>query len=1216
MFVMQKPSSDLLQSLESKLKSANIRSPYLRATIGRSRNRVDFESLNLLADPDESFVTTFLGQLMNAEKGGEIELTLQVRSKNAAQKTEEQRFQMDVLMKRLQSIHFDQEEDFVEHGTRSFGFGYPLIALRSKQDRNRVLLAPLIIWSMDIAPLPNNHHAYTIRRGPDHPISINPQLSAFLSNDYGLNLEKIPDEMLENDCLTRGELAELVRDYSNLLNATHVQPEEGIVSIRDLDYYTRMMDDQPMIYESGILTLFKSNKESIAEDYTKMIQGLDDMMFDNPDLYQPYQKDYFSAVPLDPSQESILRNIAEHKQVIIQGPPGTGKSNSLTGIIINALENSSTVLVVCEKKTALDVIFENLKEKGLDDLCAVLDNVTSDRQKMVRAMRDRFDERKYEKGGTESFVEYNNSKTQFEEFYQRIQLKYGNILTKVMGDLSWKDCIANFLSAQRNATSEKELIWTNELPDLSVDTFFKGLNSIKEAVRLYPENKEAITLFDDFSDHLFVRPLSTSGIRDLQGELTEMKDRIHKIAKGWKGFLSPTNITSLHELQHPGFFLKLKLIFNASLKSQQVQLLHFMSDAQEIAGAVERLSQKHGTVSILSPQELNDWLLNVQQWIDAVVEEMGALSNYYVWRHFFVNRESDVERWVLKGLAHIDANLWESNYRKWFFNELLMSKELDLIDFPVDEHDLNNIALLDGKIDRQQCGAIREIWYHHQRNSMNNRTLQSVRMVFNLRANKRFGKRTSLRHLMHDELDLITSFFPVILVNPSVCSSIFPLKPGLFDVVIFDEASQLRLEDTFPALLRGRFQIVSGDIHQMPPSTHFSGAAPTNSDALEDLEDDVVYAEEESLLTYAQNSNFEFNYLDFHYRSQHPHLIDFSNAAFYNQRLVPMPPTYHDRPIEMREVGGVYADNSNEHEANEIMKYLFEELQPDEAGNYPSVGVATFNMTQQRFLWEKIWKLADADEDIRQKLAALESAGFFIKNLENIQGDQRDIIIISTTFGVRPDGRFIQNFGPINQEKGYKLLNVIVTRAKQKIILVTSIPSEVYSNFRSDIMTRGNTGKGIFYAYLNYARFCSEGNETARTELLEFLLQDKLEDNVTVRKDPANFLTESPFEEEVLNELLQFLPEEQIVTQFQLGGFRLDFAIKNRNLEPEIIIECDGKTYHSSKVAYRYDLHRQRIIERHGLKVYRIWSTNWWRNKDAEVAKLKRYLEIEMSNNG
>lgn len=1199
-------SIDLLKSLENKLKSANIRSPYLRSTVGRSRNRLDINDFNIFSDENDenNLSKQLLFDLQNESTGGKVNITIKVDAKNISNKDESERLKMDTVLTRLKNIHFDQQEDFIEHGTRSFGFGYPLLAFKSSKDKNRTLLSPLFIWSMDINPLPNNHNAFKITREPDAPIMLNPQLLVYLQMDQGIILESIDESYFDNACLTRTEIDELLKGVSKILNAKIMDLDSPIEKINDLDYYAKLVHEQKVIFNSGIFTLFKSNKESIVNDYEKMIAGYDDLMFDDPDIYLPYQKDYFAAVQLDPSQEGIIRNLSEHKRVIIQGPPGTGKSNSLTGIILNALENNAKILVVCEKKTALEVILENLTEKNMDNFSMVLDNVSSDRQKMVRDLRDKFDNRAYETNIESNSNNYDNSKNQFERFYKLIQERYDNLLSKVMGDLTWKECIGNYLKAKRessNAATLKPKIQTSFSFDEA--TFFNTLNKIKDHTFLYENTAEHLKTFEFIKEQMFQEQLSTERIRRVQEDFEAEINSLTALNEKWEKIYLQESETSFQKLLEPSIFIKIGAIFN---KTKKEKISFIKNLTQESEKLIISLKSKYSINDPKNKYEIGEQIKEFLSKLNNANEEINQLRVYYEYKNHYFTKLNEDEREIVDKLKKYKTSKWEALFRQWFFNQILLQKEKSLGEFPTDARALNEIIKLDQDIDNQQSSSISQIWYENQRNAMKNRTLKDVRMTFNLRKNSRFSRRNSLRSLMHEEFDLITSFYPVLLMNPSVCSSILPFKQGLFDLVIFDEASQLRLEDTFPALLRGRFQVISGDIHQMPPSTHFGSKNDNGISEIEDLEDDVVYSEEESLLTYAQNSDYEFNYLDFHYRSQHPHLIDFSNAAFYGKRLVPMPPTFTGKPIIFRQVNGVYTDNKNNGEADEILRIIFDEIHADENGNYPSIGIATLNTTQQRFIWEKIWELADKSDEHRTKLAKLEEAGLFVKNLENIQGDQRDIIIISTTFGIREDGRFIQNYGPLNQDKGYKLLNVIVTRAKQQLYLLTSIPQEYYSNYRNDIVTKGNTGKGIFYAYINYAKICAEGNEESRIELLNFLQEQQGETNKNT--SPQQFLTESVFEEEVLQELLKFVPSSAIETQFKLGGFRLDIVIKNKAGAPNIVIECDGKTYHSSKVAYRYDMHRQKILERHGLKVYRIWSTNWWRDKNREVKKIKRYI--------
>src|SRR5690606_16331060 len=193
-------------------------------------------------------------------------------------------------------------------------------------------------------------------------------------------------------------------------------------------------------------------------------------------------------------------------------------------------------------------------------------------------------------------------------------------------------------------------------------------------------------------------------------------------------------------------------------------------------------------------------------------------------------------------------------------------------------------------------------------------------------------------------------------------------------------------------------------------------------------------------------------------------------------------------------VNGVFQDYTNEEEANAVIEIL-EKIEPKTDGRYPSVGIATFNITQRNFIKRKIIQKQNEteNEEFREKITALESSGLFIKNLENIQGDERDIIIISTTYGRKKDGKFIQSFGPINHTKGYKLLNVIITRAKEKIYICNSIPEEFYLNYSDELkQEKSNNRKAALYAYLAYCKAVSDGNEQKRLEILKELTSSNL----------------------------------------------------------------------------------------------------------------------------
>ena len=283
----------------------------------------------------------------------------------------------------------------------------------------------------------------------------------------------------------------------------------------------------------------------------------------------------------------------------------------------------------------------------------------------------------------------------------------------------------------------------------------------------------------------------------------------------------------------------------------------------------------------------------------------------------------------------------------------------------------------------------------------------NIRKLYNKRGSKG-SRRNSLRKIAKRSLKSLTSYFPVMMVSPSVCASIFELKPNLFDYVIFDEASQLKTEETISTLIRGKRKIVSGDDKQMPPSYLFTKVNTEEFD-VEDEEDFDPYqsfneelesaegahdlANSESLLHFAELCDFKSYHLDFHYRSHHPLLIEFSNAAFYKSRLNPLPEKINQSPIQFIPVNGTYHDRQNKDEANSAVEIL-KNINRNKDGELPTVGIATFNKRQKNLIWDVLKRETQIDDGFNQRFREFEEKGLFVKNLENIQGDERDIIIL------------------------------------------------------------------------------------------------------------------------------------------------------------------------------------------------------------------------------
>ena len=604
--------------------------------------------------------------------------------------------------------------------------------------------------------------------------------------------------------------------------------------------------------------------------------------------------------------------------------------------------------------------------------------------------------------------------------------------------------------------------------------------------------------------------------------------------------------------------------------------------------------------------------------LKTVSSNLNTFREYYDWRRFYIQLPS-LHKSIINSLIDLNIPEWESIFESWYYYWLLALNEKE--ELPKNDYKILELYESKSQLKNNQIESIINNWSKRQLNSIKqaqNKGLNAI-SLFNKRG-AAGQRRNSLRKIVNTDFDLFTDFYPVVMISPSVCSSILPLIEGLFDVVIFDEASQLRIEDTYPALIRGKIKIVSGDSQQMPPTNFFQGGnallSPTDGDGDEDgngiqnsiqkANDSIELADSESLLVYAENNNYKQSYLKIHYRSQHPSLIDFSNHAFYGKRLIPMPAKVDYKPIQYIEVNGIYEDSVNRDEAKQVINILLNHIKPNKEGKYPSVGIATFNLYQRNLILEEISKVRQLKPEYDKKIADLGS-DLFVKNLENIQGDERDIIIISTTFGKRADGSFRQLFGPILQKNGFKLLNVIITRAKFKVYLCTSIPQEHINQYSSLLQESKNNGRAIFYSYLAYARAISENN----TEIKESILKQLYENCETKSFDiEYNVLgSESPFEDEVYYRLANRIGQDRIQQQYKIGGFRIDLVVKSKLTgKPIIAVECDGAKYHSSNEAYAWDMFRQSRLELQGFKFHRIWSTNWFNYTEKEINKLVDFI--------
>ena len=457
--------------------------------------------------------------------------------------------------------------------------------------------------------------------------------------------------------------------------------------------------------------------------------------------------------------------------------------------------------------------------------------------------------------------------------------------------------------------------------------------------------------------------------------------------------------------------------------------------------------------------------------------------------------------------------------------------------------------------------------------------------------------------------DPLFDLCPVWMASPATVALIFPREP-IFDVIIFDEASQCRLEEAVPVLTRGKRIVIAGDPKQLPPTRFFESAvAETEISEVENDQDlfEQQQSDVEDLLAGALNLQVGQSYLDVHYRSHHESLIGFSNEHFYRSRLQPIPAHPSTRTvkpaIELHRVDGVYRKRGNPDEAHRVVEIVRELLAQRKA---PSIGIACFNLVQRDLILDRLEDAADEDKQFGERYEAARNRqgegsfeGIFVKNLENVQGDERDHMIISTTFGPDPAGRFRRNFGPVGRQGGGRRLNVLVTRARQKIHLLTSIPRTEYRVLPELEDKQSPSGRWLLYAYLNYA------------EQLAALREAELHQEAAEQGTPDGAVHEAGTDRP--SALSRWVADELAARDRQSSdvhwgndGFCVDVALHHpqRSDQRSIGVLCDLHRFSDAPDLVDWELFRTSLLEAKGWQFHRMFSPGLFRDWEKHHGEL------------
>lgn len=442
-------------------------------------------------------------------------------------------------------------------------------------------------------------------------------------------------------------------------------------------------------------------------------------------------------------------------------------------------------------------------------------------------------------------------------------------------------------------------------------------------------------------------------------------------------------------------------------------------------------------------------------------------------------------------------------------------------------------------------------------------------------------KHRPIRRLILDAGQAIQTIKPVFMMSPLSVAAYIPPESVRFDVVVFDEASQVRPVDAFGAILRGEQTVVVGDSKQLPPTSFFD---KVGTDEEEEEQLDTVPSDLESILDLFSAKGAPKKMLHWHYRSRHESLIEVSNSEFYDNKLVVFPGpdgTRQDVGLVFRHLpDAAYEPGKavNRKETTVVAQAVMEHAlaRPD-----LTLGVASFSLSQMEAIQDELELLRRQDSSCESFFAAHQEEPFFVKNLENVQGDERDVILISVGYGRTAGGSISMNFGPLNQAGGERRLNVLITRARRRCV--------VFSNLRSDDIDMNKTKALGVVALKTFLKYAETG----------FLDEPK----------PPNGEPDSPFEVAVG----RALSERGFAVRYQVGsaGFRIDLAVVDQERPGRYLlgIECDGATYHRARWARDRDRLRQDVLESLGWRIHRIWSTDWFRDPEDQLKRVAESVD-------
>ncbi|WAE41813.1 DUF4011 domain-containing protein [Staphylococcus pasteuri] len=837
-----------------------------------------------------------------------------------------------------------------------------------------------------------------------------------------------------------------------------------------------------------------------------------------------------------------------------------------------------------------------------DNFEYVINDFLESSDRIVDQLSELFNESNLNKVNIETLLSYKKVMDMVEKYNGSMLINQkivepSSIPLKTAFDFAF-NVLTNYILLKEKITSK----YTDEILNVKVNDLLIDYREIKDSKSLF-KNKKIKNLIEILNSELLQNRIleEEEFVKDLKEiqEYQKLRETLQKrnenfletFGEAWKGrvtdlenlenlidFIEEYNIKEFEkdEQMKLNEILKLKITHHNYYKDLKENFDLFKKNLDSL---IDDYNIDKSYLLTLSKEKLNNAASHWKKGIDDL-KTWSVLNENFIKlekilqtdiKDNFINVRSEfsIEQQLMKTLVEqFISYYFSSNETLDSFNGFDLKEKIKLLKEKVEE--FNNLSIIDTK--NQMSLNLKK----KKSNEIYEEDFLSLQKAIRSK-----GRGQSIRTIFNQTSNIIQDVFPIMLMSPlSTAQYIDPNFPK-FDLIIFDEASQIPTDISVGAISRAKNCIVVGDPKQMPPTSFFgSNNIDETNIELEDLE---------SLLDDCLAANFPEKHLKWHYRSKHESLIHFSNRTYYNSNLLTYPsPTKLESQVKFKNINGVYRRGNgrvNEEEAIYIVNLLINHLKSE---SKDSMGVVTFNSQQQNLIENLLEERLVENTNLDVKNVNSKES-IFVKNLENVQGDERDIIIFSTTFGPDEEGKMTMNFGPLNNEGGWRRLNVAITRARKEMLVISSFePEDIDLN-----RTKAEGVKGL-KGFLEYAR--------------NYKVLPPINRNI-VRESNS-----------IITTLQNKLEDYGYSSQINIGNseFKIDIGILNPKDNNQFILGVliDGENYYNSKTSIDRNIIQPTMLKSLGWCLENVWSIDWYENKNREINKiLNKLKELEEESN-